>query len=116
MPDAMQTLGVVGRLFPAILSGEKTSTIRWREPPISPGPLRLVHDDDPSQSVVVHVRRCTEMPLSAAASFVGKADEWPDDVMLRGMREHYPDIELSDLVQVVEYEPPSVERSTGDRP
>ena len=31
MSHSVQTLRVVGRLFPLILSGEKTSTIRWRE-------------------------------------------------------------------------------------
>ena len=115
MPGTMRTLGVVGRLFPAILSGEKTSTIRWREPPISPGPLKLVHDDDPAQAVVVQVRRSAEMPLSEAASFVGGSDEWPDDVILRGMREHHPDIALSDLVQVVECDPPSLGRAADER-
>ena len=46
------------------------------------------------------------MPLSDAASFVGKADEWPDQVMLDGMREHYPEIEILSMVQVIEYKLP----------
>ena len=104
----MQSLGVVERLFPLILNGAKTSTIRWRERHIVPGPLRFICDEDPSQSAVVTVTRCTEMPLHDAASFLGKSHEWPDDVMLEGMREHYPDIELSSVVQVVEFECPPI--------
>ena len=105
--SAVQTLSLAGHLFPRVLSGEKTSTIRWQEAPVTVGPLALVHDDEPSRIAVVNVRRCSEMPLSMAASFLGKAEEWPDDVMLAGMRDHYPAIELSDLVQVVEFDPPA---------
>lgn len=39
----MQELSVVGRLFPLILDGSKTSTIRWNERPITPGLLRYVN-------------------------------------------------------------------------
>ena len=107
MQESVQILGVVDRLFPQILSGEKTSTIRWRERSIVPGALKFVCDGNSSQAVEVEVFRCTEMPLSEAASFVGKADEWPDEIMLEGMREHYPEIQLSSIVQVVEYNPPA---------
>jgi len=103
MADEIQTLGVVDRLFPLILSGEKTSTIRWRERHIVPGPLKFVCDANSSQTVEVEVFRCSDMPLNQAASFVGKTEEWSDDVMLAGMREHYPDIQLSSIVQVIEY-------------
>ncbi len=103
----MQELGVVGRLFPDIVNGSKTSTVRWRERHIEPGLMRYICDDDPRKTATVLVTRCTSMPLSEAASFVGKADVWPDDVMLAGMREHYPDIKLSDVVEVIEHLPPS---------
>lgn len=102
----MQTLDVVGRLFPQILSGEKNSTIRWRERHIVPGPLKFLCDGNEDEAVTVIVTRCTDMPLSQAAAFVGKQDEWPDEVMLESMREHYPRIELSSTVQVVEFELP----------
>lgn len=106
MVDDIQSLGVVARLFPQILSGEKTSTIRWHEQRIVPGPLRFVCDGNADQTVIVKVTRCTDMPLSQAASFVGMADEWPDAIMLDGMRAHYPAIQLSSIVQVIEYDPP----------
>ena len=67
--------------------------------------MRYVCDGAADQTVVVSVVRCTDMPLSKAAVYLGMAHEWPDDVMLAGMREHYPDIKLSDIVQVIEHEP-----------
>ncbi|MEL6466035.1 MAG: ASCH domain-containing protein [Pseudomonadota bacterium] len=108
MSSSLQSLGVVGRLYPLIRSGEKTSTIRWREKQIAPGPLQFFNDDDPSQSIEVIAIACTEMPLSDAANFVGRADEWPDQIMLEGMREHYPEIELTSTVQVIEFKLPSI--------
>lgn len=106
MRQPAQTLGVVGRLFPLIVKGEKTSTMRWREHRIAPGLLTFACDDDPRQTVDVEVFQCTDLPLSEAAAFVGRAAEWPDDVMLAGMREHYPEIELTSVVQIVEFHPP----------
>jgi hypothetical protein len=102
----MQQLGVVPRLFPLIVSGDKRSTIRWREPRIVPGPMLYVCDGNPSQSVMVEVVRCTDMPLSDAARHLGREADWPRDVMLEGMREHYPQIEWTDIVQVIEHLPP----------
>lgn len=102
----MQQLAVVARLFPLIISGQKTSTIRWQEPQIKPGPMVYVCEGDPAKRAVVLVTRCTCMPLAEAAAFVGNEDEWPDDVMLVGMREHYPEIELTDVVQVIEHSTP----------
>ncbi len=84
----MQTLKVVKRLFPEVESGEKTSTIRWRELRIQPGLMIYECDTDPRKAVTVFVTSCTDMPFSQAAAFVGRNDEWPDDVMLAGMREH----------------------------
>jgi hypothetical protein len=109
----MQSLRVVGRLFPDILSGKKRSTIRWREQRITPGYMRYIHHDDPSRTVVIWVTRCTDMPLSQAASYLGRETEWPKEVMLEGMREHYPAIAWDDEVQIVEHLTP---RETACRP
>lgn len=103
MTDDLQSLDVVPRLFPLILGGAKTATIRWREIRVVPGPLRFRCGED---SVIVQVTRCTDMPLHAAASYLGRSADWPDAVMLAGMREHYPAITLADVVQVVEFLPP----------
>ncbi len=106
MADGIQTLKIIERLFPFVLNGEKTSTIRWRELHISPGLMRYICARNPSRTTVVDVFKCTDMLLSDAAAFLGKAEEWPEQVMLRGMREHYPEIELFDIVQVIEHRLP----------
>lgn len=106
----MQTLGVVPRLFPLVESGEKTSTIRWRETPIVTGPMRYVCDGDASRTAIVEVTRVTRMRLDRAAAFLGRQDEWPASVMLEGMREHYPDITLGDEVVVIEHKTPRESR------
>lgn len=103
----MQTLTVVARLFPLVENGEKISTIRWRERRIEPGLMTYVCEGDAQKSAVVWVTTCTDMPLSEAAAFLGREEEWPDAVMLEGMREHYPEIELTSIVQIVEHLSPA---------
>ena len=102
----IQQLDVVARLFPLVERGEKTSTIRWRERTIVPGMMRYVCADDRSRTVDVMVTRCVSMPLADVAAYQGREAEWPDAVMLEGMREHYPDITLADVVDVVEHRTP----------
>lgn len=104
--EELQSLGLADRLYPLILSGEKTHTIRWLEPRIHPGPMQYICDGDAARQVRVRVIRCTDMPLSEAAEFVGRAREWPDNVMLAGMRVHYPAITLDAIVQVIEHTTP----------
>ena len=106
----MQSLIVVERLFPLILSGEKTSTVRWQETSIIPGYMTYICDTDPDSTALVWVTTCTDLPLSEVAAFLGKETEWPDAILLEGMREHYPNIELTDRVQVVEHLTPSQTR------
>jgi hypothetical protein len=101
--NVKQELVVVARLFPSVLSGMKLSTIRWREAEIRPGLMRYVCADDPALTAVVRVVRVTSMPLADAAGFLGMEAEWPPAIMLEGMREHYPDIDLDEIVQIVEH-------------
>jgi hypothetical protein len=112
----MQQLAVVARLFPLIESGEKRSTIRWQETRIAPGYMRYVSEGDPRRTTIVWVTRCTDVPLSEAAAFVGREAEWPKDVMLSGMREHYPAIAWDDIVQIVEHLTPSETAMRADFP
>ena len=112
----MQQLDVVARLFPSILSGEKTSTIRWREARIAPGFMTFVCEGVPDRRALVWVIRCTEMPLAEVAAFLGKEADWPDAVMLQGMRDHYPAIALTDIVQVVEHLTPDETLRQKGRP
>jgi hypothetical protein len=103
----MQELVVVERLFAMVLSGEKTSTIRWRETRIEPGYMIYVCKGDPSRRAKVWVTKCTDIALSQAATYLGREAEWPDATMLEGMREHYPEIELTDRVQIIEHLSPA---------
>jgi len=99
----IQKLDVVSRLFPLLLTGEKTSTIRFKEQRICPGPMTYWCDGDSSKTVTVWVHRCTDMPLVKVAEYLNRIDDWPDAIMLKGMREFYPDITMSDIVQVIEH-------------
>ena len=99
----MQALKVVARLYPAILDGSKTSTIRFNELTIKPGALTYICEGHLDNKVVVWVTKCSAMPLVEAAGYLGKTNEWPDQVMLNGMQEHYPEIKLTDIIQIVEH-------------
>jgi len=90
-----------------IITGEKTSTIRWHETRIELGPMMYVRDDDQNETVLVNVTRCTDMKLANAARFLGREADWPPTIMLESMREHYPLITLEDVVQIVEHDPPT---------
>lgn len=102
----MQKLDVVSRLSPLIVAGEKTSTIRYGETRIVIGPLVYWSDGNSSINTLVWVHGCSEMLLSNVAAYLGKEEDWPDEIMLEGMREHYPTIQLDSTVQVVEHYSP----------
>ncbi|MGK3142179.1 hypothetical protein [Pantoea sp. C2G6] len=106
----MQQLTLVPRLMPAVRQGEKTSTIRWQEGDVITGPLRLVNQQDPDDSLVVWVTRVDTLLLRDVAAALGKQAEWPDAVMLEGMREHYPAITLNSEVQVIHHLTPAQTR------
>lgn len=102
----LQKLDVVEKLFPLVLNGEKTCTIRFQEQRIIIGPMVYWCDGNSGKATVVWVNRCTDLPLIEAAEFLGKTEEWPEKIMLDGMRVHYPNIQLTDTVQVVEHYSP----------
>ncbi len=102
----MQSLTIVSRLLPEVRSGQKRHTIRWRERAIVPGPMLYISTENASDQVMVQVTEVRPMPLSAVASWLNKSDEWPDAVLLAGMREHYPDIELDSEVEVIHHTVP----------
>lgn len=99
----MQSLKIVPRLLPEIQSGLKTHTIRWREKKIVPGPMLSVNDSDISDKILVFVTKVEKMPLSAVAFYLGKQNEWTDDGLLLGMREHYPEIEMDSVVDIIHH-------------
>ena len=56
-----------------------------------------------NETTVVRVVRVASMPLADVANFLGMEAEWPPEIMLEGMREHYSEIHLDDVVQVIEH-------------
>lgn len=106
----MQQLTLVSRLMPLVRRGEKTSTIRWQEGDIVTGPLRLVNQQDEADIEIVWVTRIDILRLNEVAAKLGKEVEWPDAVLLKGMREHYPAIRLSGEVQLITHLTPAETR------
>ncbi|WP_217550214.1 ASCH domain-containing protein [Pantoea sp. GbtcB22] len=104
----MQSLMIVPRLLPEVRAGHKLHTIRWREPEIVPGPMLYVNTQDASDTIQVVVTCVETIKLSDVADRMGKAKEWPDDVLLQGMREHYPAIEMDSTVKVIHHLLPDV--------
>ncbi|ADU72725.1 ASCH domain-containing protein [Pantoea sp. At-9b] len=103
----MQSLEIVARLLPEVRSGKKLHTIRWQERKISPGPMLYVNAEDAADMLIVWVTNVETMPLSAVAHHLGKSKEWPDDVLLAGMREHYPGIDMDSMVEIIHHLPPA---------
>lgn len=71
------------------------------------GPLRLVNQQDDTDAVIVWVTQVDTLRLSEVAATLGKKEEWPDEVLLEGMREHYPEIRLSSEVQLITHLTPA---------
>ncbi|MBK0094307.1 hypothetical protein [Erwinia sp. S59] len=102
----MQNLEIVPRLLQDVRAGKKIHTIRWRERDIVPGPMLYVNVRDASDTIMVWVTHVEKMPLSVVAARLGKIADWPDAVLLSGMREHYPRIEMRSEVTVIYHMPP----------
>jgi hypothetical protein len=103
----VQTLKVVPRLMPDIRSGLKLHTIRWRECKILPGAMQYVNMTNAADRLTVWVTKVESMPLSAVADYLNQVEEWPDAILLAGMREHYPEIQLDSVVDVIHHLPPA---------
>jgi len=101
--NMVQSLKIVPRLLSEVRTGIKTHTIRWREQEIVSGAMIYVNASDTSDTARVMVTKVKKMPLSAVAGYLDKRDAWPDKVLLAGMREHYPDIELDSEVDVIHH-------------
>lgn len=104
---SLQYLEIVPRLLPDVRAGRKRHTIRWRECEIVPGPMLYVNAQDAYDTVMVCVTQVEKMPLFDVAARLGKSVEWPDALLLEGMREHYPRIEMDSEVAVIYHLPPT---------
>lgn len=90
-----QWIHLVERRWPALLNGEKTSTLRLNEGFIHKG--FLVYKDCPKEqwAEVVYVTQVYYLPLKQALETDGFDTHTPDvETGLKQMRVHYPDITL----------------------
>jgi hypothetical protein len=97
--DELQKLELVDRLFPALFTGEKVSTLRWREGEVAEGYLLYCASNNPKWKALVWVTGTEKKPLRAFASF---CNQTPDE-LLAAMRTHYPEITLEDDVLLVHH-------------
>ncbi|MDF0733033.1 ASCH domain-containing protein [Pseudomonas entomophila] len=107
----MQSLEIVPRLLPEVRSGRKQHTIRWRERNVVPGPMLYVNSENSCDTLVVWVTQVETMPLRSVARYLNRTGEWPDPVLLEGMREHYPEINLDSEVEVIHHFTPGSRQS-----
>lgn len=90
-----QWLHLVERRWPALLNGEKTSTLRLNEGFVHRG--FLVYKDCPKEqwAEVVYVTNVYYLPLKQALEIDGFDEHTPDiETGLKQMQVHYPDITL----------------------
>lgn len=66
-----------------------------------------MNQQDENDAVIVSVTQVDTLRLSEVAAMLGKQEEWPDEVLLEGMREHYPEIRLSSEVQLITHLTPA---------
>lgn len=91
-----QSLHLVERRWPALLNGQKVSTIRLNEGFVHPG--FLLYKDCPNEqwTAVVFVTHVFYLPLKQAVEIEGFDEHTPDiETGLNQMQSHYPDITLN---------------------
>ncbi len=99
-----QWLHLVERRWPALVSGEKTSTFRLNEGFVHRG--FLVYKDCPNEKYaeVVYVNKVYYVPLRQAIAIDGFDDHTPDEATaLRQMQAHYPDITLDTPILLAQH-------------
>jgi hypothetical protein len=99
----MQMLELVDRRFPALLSGRKTSTIRWNEGVIKPGFLLYVSCSG-KERAIVWVNEVNRIPLRDIGKKIGyDAHHKDENHTLELMRLHYPAITLDTEIDLIEH-------------
>lgn len=99
MEKAIQKLELVDDRFPAIFTGEKTNTLRWREGDIKPGYLVFYASNNPKWKTLVWVTNVDTTPMDKIAHVYDVTPEELHKAMLR----HYPDIQIDSEVVFVEH-------------
>ncbi len=95
--EKIQKLELVDHLFPALFSGDKIATLRWKEGEIEEGYLlyHATHNED--WKVLVWVTKVEKALLSAVAPLYKQTPE----ELCQNMRIYYPSIEIdSEIVMI----------------
>lgn len=95
----MQSLELADSLFPAVLDGSKTKTLRWNEPVPECGPLLFYSFDNPDMNAVVTVTSVENVMFDCAEAEYGMT---PSE-LYQSMLKHYPDIPLDAEMQIVRF-------------
>ncbi len=99
-----QWLHLVERRWPALVSGEKTSTFRLNEGFVHRG--FLVYKDCPNEQFaeVVYINKVYYVPLHQAIALDGFDNHTPDEATaLKQMQVHYPDITLDTPILLAQH-------------
>lgn len=91
------------RYYHSVATGEKTSTVRWREA-VSVGPVLLYFEDDDRGPLKGEVLSASEHHLEELPrERLGLSGETAVEEYVAGLRRHYPEMPADAVVAVVEF-------------
>lgn len=97
--STIQKLELAKDLFPKMISGAKTNTLRWNEGIIEEGFLLFYAENNINLSATVWVNRVTTSSMKNFACKYNMSAKALHSSMLR----HYPDIKIDSIVSFIEY-------------
>lgn len=99
----LQRLELADDLFPDLMSGKKTDTLRWNEGDIELGYLEFYSAGNIGKRATVLVTGIRKGTLESFA----KHYSMTADALVTKMKKHYPDITASDKMTLIEFMSPS---------
>jgi len=92
------------RYYDSIASGQKTATIRHRDP-IQVGPAVLVFDDGETiRRLTAQIESVESRRFDHLSNVEAGQEDFPDaDALRRALRTHYPELESHDVVDVARF-------------
>lgn len=99
----LQRLELADDLFPDVISGKKTDTLRWNEGDIELGYLEFYSESNIGKRATVLVTGLRKGTLESFA----KHYRTTIDLLVLSMKKHYPDIKATDKVTLVEFMSPA---------
>ena len=106
MTTAATTIKLADDLFPTLRAGEKRITIRKGLRSYTLGPAVIESTSGALEPVAVTIVRLTFCLAGDVTQFEAGADGFESvAAFMRGMRRFYPDLDLTDPVTIVHFEP-----------